>query len=82
MRISDYLSREQVAYFTGKSDLQAWRLVLGNWLAIAAIFALVAAWPNPLTIVLAIVMLAGRQLGLSVLMHECGHRTRDQNPHQ
>ena len=75
MRISDYLSREQVAYFTGKSDLQAWRLVLGNWLAIAAIFALVAAWPNPLTIVLAIVLLAGRQLGLSVLMHECGHRT-------
>ena len=75
MRISDYLSREQVAYFTGKSDLQAWRLVLGNWLAIAAIFALVAAWPNPLTLVLAIVLLAGRQLGLSVLMHECGHRT-------
>jgi fatty acid desaturase len=75
MKISDYLSREEVAYFTAKSDFHAWRLILGNWLAIGLIFAVAAAWPNPLTIVLAIVLLAGRQLGLSVLMHECGHRT-------
>jgi fatty acid desaturase len=75
LKISDYLTREEVRKFTAKSDFHAWRLVAGNWLAIAAIFALVAAYPNPLTIVLAIVLLAGRQLGLSVLMHECGHRT-------
>jgi fatty acid desaturase len=49
--------------------------VFGNWLAIALIFAVAAAWPNPVTLVLAIVLLAGRQLGLSVLMHECGHHT-------
>ena len=75
MKINDYLSRQEVAHFTAKSDFHAWRLVLGNWLAIAVIFAVAAAWPNPLSIVLAIVLLAGRQLGLSVLMHECGHRT-------
>jgi fatty acid desaturase len=75
MKVSDYLSRDDVAYFTAKSDWQAWRMVLGNWLAIAAIFAVLAAWPNPLTILLAVVLLAGRQLGLSVLMHDCGHRT-------
>ncbi|MEZ5501285.1 MAG: fatty acid desaturase family protein [Halioglobus sp.] len=75
MKVSDYLTREEVAYFTAKSDWQAWRLVLGNWLAIAAIFATAAAWPNPLTITVAIVLLAGRQLALSVLMHDCGHRT-------
>jgi len=75
MKVSDYLSREDVAYFTAKSDWQAWRLVLGNWLAIAAIFAVLAVWPNPLTILVAVVLLAGRQLGLSVLMHDCGHRT-------
>lgn len=75
MIVSDYLSREEVAYFTAKSDGQAWRLVLGNWLFIAAIFATVAAWPNPLTMVVAVVLLAGRQMGLSVLMHDCGHRT-------
>lgn len=75
MKVSDYLTREDIAYFTTRSDWQAWRLVLGTWLCIAAIFAVVAAWPNPLTIVLAVVLLAGRQLALSVLMHDCGHRT-------
>jgi Fatty acid desaturase len=75
MKVSDYLSRDEVAYFTAKSDWQAWRMVLGNWLAIAAIFTVLAIWPNPLTILLALVLLAGRQLGLSVLMHDCGHHT-------
>jgi fatty acid desaturase len=80
VKISDYLTREEVRRFTAKSDFHAWRLVLGNWLAIAAIFAGVAAFPNPLTVLLAVVLLAGRQLGLSVLMHECGHRTLFRTP--
>ena len=75
MKINDYLTRDEVALFTAKSDLHAWRLVVGNWLAIAAIFAIVATYTNPVTIVLAVILLGGRQLGLSVLMHECGHRT-------
>ena len=33
---------------------------------IAVIFAAVATWTNPLTILLAMILLAGRQLGLSV----------------
>lgn len=80
MKVSDYLSREEVARFTAKSDWHAWRLVLANWLSIAAIFAVAAAYPNPLVIVLAIVLLAGRQLGLSVLMHDAGHRTLFRTP--
>ena len=75
MKIADYLSPDEVSQFTAKSDARAWGLVAGNWLAIALIFAVVAAYPNPLTILLALVLLAGRQLGLSVLMHEAGHRT-------
>lgn len=75
MNVSDYASPEDVAYFTTRSDWQGWRLVLGNWLFIAAIFAVVAAWPNPITIVLAVILLASRQMGLSVMMHDCGHRS-------
>jgi len=75
MKVSNYLSREEAARFTSKSDWHAWRLVLGNWLAIGAIFAVAGAFPNPLTMLLAVILLAGRQLGLSVLMHDCGHRT-------
>ena len=75
MKVSDYLTREEVACFTARSDLRAWSIVLGNWLFIAAIFAAAAAWPNPLLLLAAVVLLAGRQMGLAVLMHECGHRT-------
>lgn len=75
MKINEFLDKDDIARFTAKSDVQAWRLVLGNWLIIAAIFAVVAAYPNPLIIVLAMILLAGRQLGLSVLMHDAGHRT-------
>ncbi len=75
MKISDFLDKDDIARFTAKSDARAWSLVLGNWLMIAVIFAVIAAFPGPLTILPAVVLLAGRQLGLSVLMHEAGHRT-------
>ena len=75
MKISDYLSKAEISQFTAKSDLHGWRLLLGNWLAIAAIFTLVGLYTNPLSILLAVVLLGGRQLGLAVLMHECGHRS-------
>ena len=80
MKVTDYLSREDIARFTAKSDLQAWRLVLGNWLGIVAIFALVGWYPHPLLILLAVPLLAGRQLGLAVLTHEAGHRTLFRTP--
>lgn len=75
MKIDEYLSKDDIARFTAKSDWEAISLVIGNWLLIAGIFTVVALWTNPLTIVLGIVLMAGRQLGLSVLMHDCGHRT-------
>ena len=75
MKASEYLSREDMVFFTARSDLRSGCLVLGNWLYIAAIFAIVAVWTNPLTIVLAIILLASRQMALSVLMHDCGHRS-------
>ena len=75
MKTSDYLTKDDIARFTARSDLLAWWLVLGNWAMIAGIFALVAAYTNPFTVLLAMVLLGGRQLGLSVLMHDAGHRT-------
>jgi fatty acid desaturase len=80
MKITDYLSPGEVAYFTDKSDVDAWRLVFNNWLAIAAIFVTVGLFPNILTIIAGLILLGGRQLGLSVLMHECGHRSLFKTP--
>jgi len=58
--------------------LQDWRSVstlLINWGGIAACFALVAWSANPLTILIALFALGGRQLGCAIVMHEASHRT-------
>jgi fatty acid desaturase len=75
MRITDAIPPAELRRWCTSSNWQGARIVAFNWAAIAAIFAGVAAFPNPLTIVLGIVLLGGRQLGLAVLMHECGHGT-------
>lgn len=75
MKASDYLSKEEIKYFTTRSDLWGWWLVFFNWAMIAAAFALAIIWTNPLTLLAAVFLLGGRQLGLAVLMHEAGHKT-------
>ena len=75
MKATDYLSKEEIRQFTERSDLMGWYSVISNWLLVVAIFALVITWTNPVTIILAILFLGGRQLGLAVLMHEAGHKT-------
>jgi len=75
MKASDVLTREELEFFTARNDLRGAWIVAFNWLSIAAVFAAVALWTNPLTITLAILLLGGRQMGLAVLMHEAGHKT-------
>lgn len=74
MRISQQLTESELAYFRAKSDLRAWWVLLVNWAMIAAAFALVAWNANPVSVVIALIVLGGRQLGLAVLMHDCAHR--------
>ena len=73
------LRREEVDELLELEDRYSWRSLLADWGLIAASFALVARWPNPLTIVLALFVIGGRQLGLAVLMHEAAHRTLFRN---
>ncbi len=54
---------------------RAWLSIVTNWGLVGAAFALVAWAPNPVTVVLALVVIGGRQLGLAILMHEAAHRT-------
>jgi fatty acid desaturase len=61
------------------NPLRAWGTILVNWLIIFASMAMVAWMPNPLTIVLALVLIGTRQLGLAVVMHEAAHRTMFKN---
>ena len=74
------LSDEEYRALTSASDWRGALIVLGQWGAVAAIFAGAALWPHPLTALLAVWLLGGRQLGFGVLTHECGHRTLFRSP--
>jgi len=75
MKITDVATREELAPFSERSNAKAIGYVTFNWAFIAAIFWSVAVWTNPLTILVGIALLGGRQLAFAALMHDCGHRT-------
>ena len=70
---TDFLSKEELARLMRPSDVRGWWVVIANWAIIAGAFALAIAWPNPLTIVLAMLLIGGRQLGLGIIVHDCAH---------
>ena len=80
MKATDYLTRDELRHFTSRSNLRGAWMIASNWLIIAAVFGAVALWTHPLSILLAIIVLGGRQLGLAVLMHEAGHKTLFRTP--
>jgi fatty acid desaturase len=70
----DALTREEVQELLASRDLRSWLSIALNWALVFASFALVAAWPNPLTIVVALVVIGGRQLSCAAIMHDAAHR--------
>ena len=75
MNITEVLSQEEIERVTRRDNLKGVSAILCQWLAIIAIFTVVAIWTNPLSILVGIVLLGGRQLGFGILQHECGHKT-------
>jgi fatty acid desaturase len=74
VRVTSVLESEEIKTLLRRSDLRGAWTVLSNWALIGGALALVAVWPHPATMILALVLLGNRQLGLAVLMHDCGHR--------
>lgn len=68
-------SKEELRELLTLDDRESYRTLAVNWLGIAACFALVAWWANPITILIALFALGGRQLGCAIVMHEAAHRT-------
>jgi fatty acid desaturase len=54
-------------------------LIAHAWAVILGAIALVAMFPNPLTYILAVMLIGSRQLGLAILMHEGAHRCLSRN---
>lgn len=80
-RVTDVLSREEIRALTQRSDVMGAWAVLMTWGGVALIFTLMAWvsqfawWVAVPGIVLGMVFLAGRQLSLSILVHDAAHGT-------
>lgn len=73
--IKRWLSRDEIKAVTQRSDWRGGWAILRTWLIIITTFAVVVVWPNPLTILLAIIVLGSQQLALAILSHEATHFT-------
>lgn len=74
-RWRDALTREEIDDLLAMHDWRSWVSILGNWAIVFGSMALVAVWPNPLSILLALFLIGARQLGFAVMMHEASHRS-------
>ncbi len=70
----DALSRREIQELVTHRDVMSWLSIGLNWGLIFGSMALVAAWPNLLTIIVALFVIGARQLGLAILMHDAAHR--------
>lgn len=76
MKISEVLApipRDELTKLLHKSDARALWIVIANWLMVSACFALIIFYPFVWSWIIASAILAGRQLGLAILMHDCSH---------
>ena len=69
-----WLTAEEDQALRARSNAMGFYLVLHAWGTIFLAMALFVAWPNPLTFLLAVILIGGRQLGLAILMHDAAHR--------
>ena len=73
VKVGDLLSHTEIRALRQKSDWRGALLVLHAWGVVATTMALYAAYPHPALLVIGLFIVAGRQLGLAVLMHDASH---------
>src|SRR5262245_35816048 len=75
----ELVTHAQLAELRERVEWKGIALIAHAWAVILGAIALVALLPNPLTYVLAVVLIGSRQLGLAILMHEGAHRCFSRN---
>jgi fatty acid desaturase len=73
-KYQDYLSKEEFNQLKASSNTEAATMFLHNWLIIGLCFLILGNTQSVLLMIITLFVLAGRQLGIGILMHECAHR--------
>ncbi len=80
-KLTELLGKDTVMALHKRSDWQGWRAVISVWVVVAAAMATIVwaqqqtLWVAIPTVIVAIGVIAGRQLGMAILMHEASHRS-------
>jgi fatty acid desaturase len=75
----ELLTQTELAAVRERVEWKGIALIAHAWAVIVGSIALVAAFPNPFTYILAVMLIGSRQLGLAILMHEGAHRCLSRN---
>ena len=70
----ELVTPDQLAELRERVEWKGIALIAHAWSIIVGAMVLVAVFPNPLTYILAVMLIGSRQLGLIILMHEGAHR--------
>lgn len=80
VNVTELFSREEIDMLTQASNVRGAIAVASTWAVIAATFAsvmflwnILAWWGNLMSCMVALAVLAGRQLALAILMHDASH---------
>ena len=79
MAARDLVTLDQLAALRERVEWKGIALIAHAWAVILGSMALVVVFPNPLTYILAVMLIGSRQLGLAILMHEGAHRCFSRN---
>jgi fatty acid desaturase len=71
--LRQYLSKEEISELMEKSDWQGWLEIATTWGWITFVFLLSAIFPNPISFIISLFVLGGKQLGCAIIMHDCSH---------
>jgi fatty acid desaturase len=69
----ELLAPDELALLRERVEWKGIALIAHAWAVILGSIALVAIFPNPLTYIVAVVLIGSRQLGLAILMHDGAH---------
>ena len=73
MKLSDAINRDELRALSQSSDWAGALVTASNLAILVAALALAIAFPNPVTVLIAVLLIAGRQLGFAILLHETAH---------
>ncbi len=75
VEIDSSLPREEIRHLLAPSDFHGWLALAITYAVLASSFLLVWAWPSVLSVLVALVVIGGRQLALAILTHEAVHKS-------